>query len=244
MNYLSYIKSLPEFDDFIVTDEINYQYNGEGNALVIKYLAGNNYNDSKVLPIQLSVYTNDMQDTKVLLEDFAKEYNNAPFYHDNGDGTIDYVQAIYGTPMLIQNFDNTGNNFVHQFIIAATIIVSSNVSEIKQVFIDNVEYETTSRSLVFVSVVNNERIGNAFINTSLITNTVVKFNCNMINKNHALGNKIRTIRQGAISPSTVFVVKFVFSDNDTEETFNMVLESVALQSENQSLPILSLSFSK
>jgi hypothetical protein len=244
MNYLNYIKSLATFEDFEITDEINYQYNGAGDALVIKYLAGNNYKDSKVLPIQLSVYTNDLQATKTLLEDFAKTYNNAPFYYDNGDGSIDYVQAIYGTPMLLQNFDATGNNFVHQFVIAATLIISTNVSEIKQVFIDNVLYETTSRSLVFVSVINNERIGNNLINTSLIQNSVVKFNCTMINKNNVLANKVRAIRQATVSPSTSFVIKFVFSDNNTEETHTMVLENAALQSENQALPILSLSFTK
>jgi hypothetical protein len=244
MNYLNYIQSLATFSDFVVTDEINYQYNGEGDALVIKYLAGNNYKDSKVLPIQLSVYTNDLQATKTLLEDFAKTYNNAPFFYDNGNGVIDYVQAIYGTPMLLQNFDATGNNFVHQFVIAATLIISTNVSEIKQVFIDNVEYETTSRSLVFVSSVDSQRIGTNIINTSLIKNSVVKFSCNMINKNNILLNKIRTIRQGLVSPSSTFALKFVFSDNNTEETHTMVLENAALQSENQSLPIISIAFTK
>jgi hypothetical protein len=244
MNYLNYIQSLATFSDFVVTDEINYQYNGEGDALVIKYLAGNNYKDSKVLPIQLSVYSNDLQATKTLLEDFAKTYNNAPFFYDNGNGVIDYVQAIYGTPMLLQNFDATGNNFVHQFVIAATLIISTNVSEIKQVFIDNVEYETTSRSLVFVSSVDSQRIGTNVINTSLIKNSVVKFSCNMINKNNLLLNKIRTIRQGLVSPSSTFALKFVFSDNNTEETHTMVLENAALQSENQSLPVISIAFTK
>lgn len=244
MNYLNYIQSLATFSNFVVTDEINYQYNGEGDALVIKYLAGNNYKDSKVLPIQLSVYSNDLQATKTLLEDFAKTYNNAPFFYDNGNGVIDYVQAIYGTPMLLQNFDASGNNFVHQFVIAATLIISTNVSEIKQVFIDNVEYETTSRSLVFVSSVDSQRIGTNVINTSLIKNSVVKFSCNMINKNNLLLNKIRTIRQGLVSPSSTFALKFVFSDNNTEETHTMVLENAALQSENQSLPVISIAFTK
>jgi len=244
MNYLNYIKSLPTFSDFEVTDEINYQYNGEGDALVIKYLAGNNYKDSKVLPIQLSAYTNDLQTTKALLEDFAKTYNNTPFYYDNGDGTIDYVQAIYGTPMLLQNFDATGSNFVHQFVIAATIIISANVSEIKQVFIDNVEYETTSRSLVYAASLDNQRVSNALINTSQATMGMVKFSCTMINKNNQLSNKIRSIRQGQLSLNTPFVIKFVFSDNNTEETHTMLLENVGLQSENQTLPILTLAFSK
>ena len=244
MNYLNYIKSLPTFDDFVITDEINYQYNGSGDALVIKYLAGNNYKDSKVLPIQLSAYTNDLQTTKALLEDFAKTYNNTPFYYDNGDGTIDYVQAIYGTPMLLQNFDATGNNFVHQFVIAATLIISSNVSEIKQVFIDNVEYETTSRNLVYASSLDNQRVSNAFINTSQASMGIVKISLTMINKNNQLSNKIRSIRQGQLSLNTTFTIKFVFSDNNTEEIHTMLLENAGLNSENQTLPILTLSFSK
>lgn len=244
MNYLNYIKSLDAFDGFEITDEINYQYDGSDNALVIKYLAGNNYKDSKVLPIQLTIFTRDIPTTKTLLEDFAKTYNNAPFYYDNGDGTIDYVQAIYGTPMLLQNFDMTGNNFTHQFVIAATLIISSNVSEIKQVFIDNVEYETTTRSLAYASSLDNQRVGNAYINTSQIAMGMVKFSCTMINKNNQLAEKIRTIRQGQLSINTTFTIKFVFSDNNTEETHTMLLEQASLQSENQALPLLTLTFTK
>lgn len=244
MNYLSYIQSLDAFDGYVITDEVNYQYNGVGNALLIKYLAGNNYKDSKVLPIQLSVFTSDLVATKAMLDDFAKTYNNSPFIFDNGDGTTDYVQQIYGTPMLLQNFDATGNNFTHQFVISGTLIISSNVSEIKQVFIDNVEYETTSRNLAFVSQIDNQRVGNSFINATEIQYSMVKFACTMINKNNLLSTKIKSIRQGAISPSTPFVIKFVFSDNNNEETHTMRLENASLQSENQALPILTLSFTK
>jgi hypothetical protein len=66
----------------------------------------------------------------------------------------------------------------------------------------------------------------------------------MINKNNLLLNKIRTIRQGLVSPSSTFALKFVFSDNNTEETHTMVLENAALQSENQSLPVISIAFTK
>lgn len=244
MNYLNYIKSIDIFSNYIITDEINYQFNGEKTALIIKYLNGTNFRDSKIQPIQLLVFTKDSQQTKSELEEFTKTYNNFPDYYDNGDGTVDYFQQIYSTPNMIMSFDPTGNNYTHQYSINATILVSSNVSDIKKVKIDGIEYETTTRVLTYFSQLDNQRVSNQEINTSQATYASIKFNCNLINKNNVLSNKIRNIRMGNISIDTAFSIELTYSDNNTIENYTMKLDNVTLNSENQSLPILSLSFSK
>lgn len=239
MNYLNYLKSIDTFANYTVTDEVNYQYNGEGNLLVIKYLAGANYKDSRVQPVQLSIYTNDLQATKTALETFASTYNNSPFYD-----VTDYIQQIYSTPFLLSSFEQVGNNFSHQFIITATLLISTNVREIKQVKIDNVIYETTQRNLIYATNVDNQKIGNNRLNTTNVSFAVLKFNCSMIHKNNVLANKLKTIREGSLSIDTTFSISLVFSDSETEENHNMKLDSYALNSDNTSLPILSLSFIK
>lgn len=242
MNYKSYIEGLSYFSGYTITDELNYQYNGSGNALIIKYLNGTNYVSSKVQPIQLAIYTNDLVATKTTLDTFTKEKNNSPFYDSQTPTT--YVQQIYSTPMLLTPFDPTGNNYTHQFVINATLLISENVNEIKQVFIDGVEYETTQRTLSYVAQVDNQRNANAFLNTSNITYGSLQFNCQMILKNNTLNNKLKLIRTDNSDLDTTFLVKLVYSYNNIEETYIMRLSNMTINSENQSLPILSLSFVK
>ena len=243
MNYKTYIEGLSYFSGYTVTDELNYQYNGSGNALIIKYLNGTNYKDSKVQPIQLAVYTNDLVATKATLDTFTKEKNNSPFV-DNQD----YVQQIYSTPMLLTPFDPTGNNYTHQFIINVTLLISSNVNEIKQVFIDAgsgyVEYETTQRTLSYTAQIDNQRVANSFLNTSNVTYGSLQFNCQMILKNNALNNTLKLFRTNQKDLDTAFTIKLVYSANDAEEIYSMRLSNMTINSENQSLPILSLSFVK
>lgn len=240
MNYLNYIQSI--FEDYQVTDELNYQYNGEGNAIVIKYLNGTNFKESTIQPIQLSVYTGDLVQAREDLNAFTSTYNNAPFYEGE-----DYIQQIYGTPMLLTPFDKSGNNYTHNFIIQGTLLISKNVSDIKSVKIDNVEYETTSRVVSYITQLDNQRVSNSRINKSNITYASVKFNCDMINKNDSIGTlytKISAIRTGNLSIDTSFTIQLIYSNNNLTETYTMKLDNAVLNSTNQSLPILSLSFSQ
>lgn len=239
MNYKEYLQGLSYFDGYVITDEVNYQYNGEGNAIVIKYLSGTNFRDSKVQPIQLAIYTTDIVATKQTLDSFTSQLNNSPFY-DN----TDYIQQIYSTPLLLTPFDPAGTNYIHQFIVSATLLISNNVSEIKKVFIDGVEYETTQRTLTYVGQIDNQRVSSSNLNTSNVTYGSMQFNCQMINKNNTLSNKIRLLRTNQLDIDTSFAIKLVYSDNDLEENYTMKLNNVTINSENQSLPILALAFVK
>lgn len=237
MNYKAYLEGLSYFTSWTITDEINYQYNGEGTALIVKYLNGANYKDSKVQPIQIAVYTTDIVATKATLDTFTKEKNNSPFI----DGASDYVQQIYSTPMLLTPFDPAGNNYIHQFIITGTLLISSNVSEIKQVKIDNVIYETTTRNLQYNAQPDNQRVSNEYINSTRVTYGNIQFSCQMIHKNNTIANVLRQIKTNQIDIDRSFTIELTYSDNSTE-TYTMKCTSFSIDSENQSLPILSLSF--
>ena len=83
-----------------------------------------------------------------------------------------------------------------------------------------------------------------FLNTSNVTYGSLQFNCQMILKNNALNNTLKLFRTDQKDLDTAFTIKLVYSANDAEEIYSMRLSNMTINSENQSLPILSLSFVK
>jgi len=238
MSYLSYLQGI--FGSSItVTNELNNNYNGDGTVVVIKYLQGSIYQDSTIQPIQLAVYTDDLPATKTLLETITKAYNDVSFT----DG-LDYVKQFYGTPLLLSAYQPAGNNYTSQYIVSVTLIISSNISDIKTVMIDGDIYTTTSRNLNYVAGIDNQRDATGYINTTEVVNGIIKFSCTLICRGDILNTKIRNIRTGIISGNTLFSIKVKFTDNDVEELYNMKLDSSSVNSNNQALPVLSLSFIK
>lgn len=236
MKYKEYLQEALG-DDVIVTEELYADnYTGESILVVVKYLSGTNYRDSTIVPIQLDIYTNDVPLAKSIFDTFTKSHTNIPFYSE-----LDYVNQIYSTPMIIQNFEAIGTNYTSQIMVSGTLVISSNVSEISEIFIDGEKLETTMRVISYVGNPDNQRVNSENINTTNIKNGMVKFTCTMINKRNPFCTKIRRIRTGALDIDTNFTIKLVYMDGD-EENYTMKLDSSVINSENQSLPILSLSF--
>jgi len=236
MSYLSYLQGI--FGSSItVTNELNNNYNGDGTVVVIKYLQGSIYQDSTIQPIQLAVYTDDMPATKTLLETITKAYNDVSFT----DG-LDYVKQFYGTPLLLSAYQPAGNNYTSQYIVSVTLIISSNISDIKTVYIDGNLLTTTSRNMNYIAGVDNQRDSAGYINTTEITNGILKFTCTVVNRGDDLNTKIRGIRKGLLDINTTFAIKLTYTDNDEIEEYSMKLDSSSVNSNNQALPVLSLGF--
>lgn len=236
MSYLNYLQSIFG-TDATITEELSYQYDGEGVLIIIKYLSGTNYRDSVLQPIQLAIYTNDVPTTRTMMESFAKTYNNTPYT----DG-LDYIQQLYSTPLVLSTFQATGVNYTSQLIVSGTLIISSNVSDITSVTIDGELYETTSRIITYVAMPNNKRDSTVTLNRTKIGMASLKFNCTLINKSNVLNTKIRNLRTGLLDINTSFEVVLGYNDGAITETYNMKLDSYTVNSENQVLPTLSLSF--
>lgn len=236
MSYLNHLQSILG-NQATVTEELSYQYDGDGILVIIKYLSGNNYRESTVQPIQLSIYTTDVPAARTLFESFTKTYNNTAYT----DG-LDYIHQIYSTPLVLTTFQPTGLNYTSQLLVSGTLIISSNVSEITSVSIDGTEYETTSRILTYVGMPNNKRDSTQTLNQTKISYASLKFNCTLINKSNTLNTKIRNLRTGALAVDTTFAIVLTFNDGAVTESYTMRLDSFTVNSENQILPTLSLSF--
>jgi hypothetical protein len=238
MNYLSYLQSI--FSSYTVTEESNFNYNGEDTVIVVKYLGGGaNYIDSKIQPVQISFYTPDIPAAKTLADSFAKTYTNVSFWDD-----LEYVMQYYSTPVVLTQFQAVGNNANNQIIINGTLIISENVSEIKSVSIDGYSYETTTRKLSYVTTQDSQRKDSEKLNVTNIQRGIIQFNCSMINRNNNICTKARRVRTGVLSIDTTFTIVLTYSDNDITETYSMKLSDYVLDSNNGALPIISLTFVK
>lgn len=237
MLYSEYLQSI--LTTVTVTDELTYVHNGNGVAVVVKYLNGTNYRDSVVQPIQLLIYTDDVMTTKAIFDTFTKTYNNVPYIDD-----FTYVNQLYSTPMVVSNFGQIGNNYASQIIVNGTLIISENISDIKQVLIDGYIVETTLRNITYVASVDNTRVSSANLNTSNITQANLKITITILGKAVPLWTKLRRIRTGILDIDTAFEVSLKYTDNDEVETYTMKVDSAAINSENQTLPSATISFIK
>lgn len=238
MNYLEYLQSV--LTTMNIYEETNYQYSGSGTDCVIKYLQGTNYLDSIVQPIQLSIYTDDVITARTAIESFAKSYTNTHII----DGT-EYVTQFYNTPMVLSVGNMIGPNYSANIILSGTLLISSNVSEIKTVTIDGYDIETTTRTLSYSVVTDTQRNNNSLISNTDVKSPVVKFVCTFINKNNSLCQKLRRMRLGTLNPNTYFSLTLTYTDNDTTETFStMKVIDYTLNSDNGGLPAMTVTFSK
>src|SRR3990167_540294 len=99
-----------------VTDELDYQRHADEHVVIIKELTGSIYRDATIKPIQIEVHTDNVVDTKALLETFAKAYNNTDYTED-----LDYIKQYYSTPMVINNFNMSGTNYSSTILLSGTL---------------------------------------------------------------------------------------------------------------------------
>lgn len=238
MNYRDYIASILTWA--VVTEELNYRGEASDKTIIIKDLPGSNYRDAIVKPIQLEIETDEVTTTKSLMETFAQTYNNTDFT----DG-LTYVKQYYNTPMVLTNFNMSGNGFTSKIIVSGTLIISENISDIKTVIIDGEIVETQARTLTYTTVPDNQASGmGGVINTTEIRNGMLQFSFNLISKASTFNHKMRRILKGELAVNTTFTVKIIFSDNDDVMSLNMKLNSNSLNSNNQALPVGAIAFIK
>lgn len=223
-----------------VTDELDYQRHTDEHVVIIKELTGSIYRDATIKPIQIEVHTDNVVDTKALLETFAKAYNNTDYTED-----LDYIKQYYSTPMVINNFNMSGANYSSTILLSGTLVISGNVSDIKTVLIDGEFYETTNRVITYTTVPDSQPVSmDGYTNTTQIRAAVLRVSFNLVSRADTLTQKIRNIRRGNLPINTNFTVKLIHTDNEDYETYTMKLSSNTLNSDNTSLPIIAVEFIK
>lgn len=238
MSYRDYIANILTWAT--VTDELDYARHEDEHVVIIKELTGSIYRDATIKPIQIEVHTDNVVDTKALLETFAKAYNNTDYTED-----LDYIKQYYSTPMVINNFNMSGTNYSSTILVSGTLVISGNVSDIKTVLIDGELYETTHRIIIYTTIPDSQPVSmDGDVNATQIRGAVLRISFNLVSRADTLTQKIRNIRRGGLPINTSFTVKLVHTDNEDYESYTMKLSSNTLNSDNTSLPIMAVEFIK
>lgn len=238
MNYKLYLEEIFG-SSYEILEEVNIDFDISKTTILIKNLAGLSYRDSVIQPIQLIAHTTDPRGTLEVMQNFARNYTHVSFVQD-----FDYIAQTYATPYVLESFREMGVNHVSQVILSGTLVISSNIVDIKRVLIDDEEIETTTRPLTYVAYPDNQKRADSNINTTVVRNAALKFTITGVNKLTDFTNKLRFIRQGVLSEDTVFNIKIYHTDNDYLEEYEMRMVSHVVNSENSVLPILTVEFMK
>ena len=235
MDYKTYLES--KLTEYTISNELKFNYTGTDTHVLIKQRGGGyNYGDSQILPIQLLVFTYDVEEVVNTLNNFVKDYSGTRFVQE-----LEYVRQYYETPVVISSGQSGGNNHYSQVSLLGQLHVSTNISDIKTVEIDGTEYFTTLRTMSYVTIVDTQSSQGEIGETDVI-NGMNKFVCNLENKNNALCVKVANIRQGNIDANSEFAIKLTYTDNDRIETYTMKLASATINSDNSTSPVLALEF--
>jgi hypothetical protein len=236
MKYLEYLENLI---DYTITEDSNYAYQS-GTVVIIKYLAGTNYLGSRVQPVQLAVYTDDVEVARETMQTFAQTYSNTSFK----DLDNNYIRQTYQTPFVLNVGQSFGSNYTSQIIVSGILIISTNVSDIKKVEIDGAEIETVDRSIVLSAVNDTQRLGDDSVMESISNGYHLTLTVTAINKASELTQKIRQIRRGERTGDVTFSVVVTHEDNDDTESYTMRLVSASLNSSNGVMPSTTYVFIK
>ena len=240
MKYIDFLKEqLPK--EWVITEELNINWNGVDTIAILKMQTGTNYEDSKVQPFQLVVLTADVLNAKAELEAFITVNQNKFFISD----FVDYCKQYYYTPIVPTVATPTGNQLTSQVILTGTLIISQNVSDIKECFIDNEKVRITT------SAINYSTQGEAHVypnkNKTALAETTAKgsalnIQLTFINKNSNICNKFRMLRLGKLPINTQFKLKIVYTDNEFIEEYTCIASSVSMNTENGALPVITAVF--
>lgn len=235
MNYLSYLQSI--FTAYTVIEETDLNYDGD-TVIVLKYLGGGQqYQDSTIQPIQIIAYTNNVKTMYDYLSSFSSTYSNTQFTQD-----LEYVRQSFSTPVVLNKLQGIGDNWNSEILLNGTLVISTNLSDIKTVKIDGYEYFTTQRDLVYNTLQDSQPNDDDYIAQTDIKGSLLQFTVSMENKNNNICKKARRIRQGTLDSNTDFTIVLTFTDNDVTETYTMKLHSFTLSSNNAGSPIITMSF--
>lgn len=239
MSYLDFLRAkLPQ--DWVITEELNsnWQQQNHQTTAILKAQTGTQYNGSKMQPIQLIVLSDDPLAVKEILDNFIAENNNKFMI----DGFSTYIKQYYYSPIVPTVDSPQGNKLVSQVIMTGTLLISENVSDIKELQINGENVEITEGSIGYTTESISQPV--IFDDTNNLTKAHVKkatitFTFSCVNKYNFFTIFLRKCRLGQEDINKILNIAVKFTDNDTIENYNVKITSYSITNNQQSLPILN-----
>lgn len=245
MNFTNWFKSIIG-DDYIVTEELQYNdrrlkevvkdgliIDPNKINVIVKYLGGTVYKQSKIIPVQISMYSPDVIRERDYFTEFAQNYSNMSITDEEYNLTIMNFQ----TPFVTSNFIEMYNTKRSQILMQGTLIVSDNIDDIKSIEIDEETIETSTRTLAYTILEDSQKESGKYLNETDVQRANLQLSLNGINKNSIFYRKIESIMFGEMDINTTFSVKIIFLQNDRSRDLNMKLSGESINSQDSSLPL-------
>lgn len=228
-----------KFPNWDVVEDINIKWDCGKTMMIVRVTeGGEKYEDgTKIEPIQMMVYTNNLEESKLLLEKFVEENTQKYIRRDSLD-----IIPTYFPPVVLQEINEDGSAYYYTLMSTGILQISSNIDDIKEVWIDEVKYPTTNRVLSYNALADTQNDNvNVTYCKSIMRVSQTQFSATLVSKANRLRNKLRSLRSHDLGPDVDFTIKLVYTDN-FEETYTMKCLNHTMSSENGQMPSLQISF--
>ena len=223
MKYIDYVReTLQSYTDrynIVVVEEIDNNYNPKDNDIIVVYkkLAGAVNGNVRFMPIQFEVYSanNEVNDTMEIFNRFVDEKSNTSFVLG-----LDYMKQDYNTPVDMTNFLEVGSGFRAYIYVSGTLMITSNISDVKGIKINGKEINYTNVAITYVAQATQSKKSGDNLQTSMLSNANLQITITGFCNADVFNSQLSLIRQGVLSPNTEFSVELTFTDNDFIETYN------------------------
>ena len=233
--YINLLKNkLPS--DWIITEELNVDWNGTDTVAILKAQTGNKFIGSEMIPIQLIVLTPDVLTAKANLEIFINQQHNKYVICD----FTTFVKQYYYTPVVPTVNTPSGNSLVNQIIMTGTLLVSNNVSDIAGLKIAGEKIEITEGSIGYSTDTVSQPIifatGNNNLTKSHVKKATVSFTFSCVNSTNSHCRFLKRLRQGLEDPNTTKQIEIEWTDGSVE-TYTVTIPSYSIGTSQAGLPV-------
>lgn len=216
---------------------LNNYYDSE--IIIVRYFQGNIYKNSEVVPIQLEYHTKDIESTFEKLDDFAKE-NTSQFLTDG----ITYTKQNYGTPFVMQLFNDSGIDNTGIVSLNCTLTITENISDISKILVDDEDIYFDTADENYIALTDSSRKIKDYLDATIVRSGINKIIISGLSQNNGLLQKIRNIKRKIIKPDTTFKIDVYYNDSLEPIKYIMKLDSYSSSNASANIPFSTISFTE
>lgn len=235
--YINYLQNALG-NKYYVTQEEKTDY-PDKNLCLLSQFQGVNYRNAILFTYQMTVFTNNVEETMNELMTFSWEQNELVLSTND----FSYIKQLMSQPINKTNFGQMHTEYLGTIDITITLVCSTTVSDIKEIKIDNEIIEPTQATITYQSVIDNQRNNNEEINSTIINESSLNMQVTFPINNSNTYLKARNVMFGILPKNTKFNVSLEFADGFRTK-IEMVMPSNALSLERSTLTTCTINLSK
>lgn len=209
-----------------VVEEVDFNYNPDDNEIVVVYkeLAGSVVGNVKFMNIQFNVFSsaNEVNYTKEILNSFVADYSNTSVTLG-----LDHYKQDYNTPIDLTNFNEVGHTQRAMFLITGTLLVTSNISDIKRVRINNIDINYTNVNISYTAQPHSYLVSSENLMRHSATNPNLQINIVAYIQNDSFNTLISLLKTNQKGANDTYTIELTYVDGNRVETYTCSIYSLS-----------------